>query len=379
MATVTGSEFGDALLGTSAADALNGNGGDDVLTGLAGADTLSGGAGADRFLFLAPTESPATGTPDTIADFVSGTDRLEFFDAAGIALRSEAYAYASSVAATVAAIGADAAVADRIVFFTDGVDGYLYCKGAGTAASFDGLLLKLAGRTANVAAADLTLDAIGLPPGPGSGLSGTTIDVVAYAWKSHALLSGVSIGNGSATQTSDTSGTVHFTNTSAFSLDLATTRPVPAAEAAQTGQAVNLQDAIAILKMIVGLDVNGAGKPLSPYQAIAADFDANGGVTLTDAIGVLKHVVGLAAPQPAWVFAAESDTAMPARANLNPGVVAAALTVDVAGDPSVGVVGVLRGDVDGSWSGGGTSLSAAYFDDLVAGHPTLNLSQFGVY
>ena len=43
----------------------------------------------------------------------------------------------------------------------------------------------------------------------------------------------------------------------------------PGAEATLTDQAVNLQDAIAILKMIVGLEVNGAGKALSPYQALA--------------------------------------------------------------------------------------------------------------
>ncbi len=45
--------------------------------------------------------------------------------------------------------------------------------------------------------------------------------------------------------------------------------------------------------MVVGLDVNDSGKPLSPYQALAADFNGDGVVSLTDAIGVLKHVVGL--------------------------------------------------------------------------------------
>jgi len=67
---------------------------------------------------------------------------------------------------------------------------------------------------------------------------------------------------------------------------------------ANKNAAVNLSDAIAILKMIVGLNVNNNNAPLSPYQSIAADFDQSGDVGLTDAIGVLKMVVGLAAPAP---------------------------------------------------------------------------------
>jgi Ca2+-binding RTX toxin-like protein len=66
--------------------------------------------------------------------------------------------------------------------------------------------------------------------------------------------------------------------------------------------AVNLTDAIAILKMIVGLNVNSNNTALSPYQAIAADFDQSGDVGLTDAIGVLKMVVGLSAPTPTWKY-----------------------------------------------------------------------------
>ena len=88
-------------------------------------------------------------------------------------------------------------------------------------------------------------------------------------------------------------------------------RAIPSAEATATSAAVNLQDAIAILKMIVGLEVNGTGKALSPDQALAADYDGNGLVQLTDAIGVLKHVVGLTAPDPVWRFVNELDTTVP--------------------------------------------------------------------
>jgi hypothetical protein len=137
--------------------------------------------------------------------------------------------------------------------------------------------------------------------------------------------------------------------------------------------------------MIVGLEVNGAGKPLSPYQALAADFDGNGSVNLTDAINVLKHVVGLNAPSPAWVFVDEADFSMPARATLSPGTVPATLSGVVA-DESVGLVAVLRGDVDGNWSqpAGSSTLPTDYFETLVselnATSPVqFNLTQWGVY
>ena len=157
-------------------------------------------------------------------------------------------------------------------------------------------------------------------------------------------------------------------------------RGIPSAEAAATSQAVNLQDAIAILKMIVGLDVNGAGKALSPYQAYAADFDGNGKVELSDAIGVLKHVVGLPAPDVQWLFFNEADASVPGKSSLNPGAMPAlTATLATTGATHVGLVGVLRGDVDGSYGGGGSqSLDLAYFQHLAA-DTGLNLTQFGVY
>ena len=153
----------------------------------------------------------------------------------------------------------------------------------------------------------------------------------------------------------------------------------------QTDAAVNLQDAIAILKMIVGLDVNGAGKALSPYQAMAADYDGNGSVQLSDAIGVLKHVVGLPGATPQWVFFDEADTGIPGKATLNPGAVPG-VTADlpgVAAQIHVGLVGVLRGDVDGSYAGAPGSqdldvVQPTYIADLARDHG-LQLSQFGVY
>jgi len=200
---------------------------------------------------------------------------------------------------------------------------------------------------------------------PTSTVVAPLLQVVAYAWKSHALLDAVSFPS---------SGDIPV---------LVPVRDVPVDEAVITNAAVNLQDAIAVLKMIVGLDVNGVGKPLSPYQALAADFDGSGGVNLTDAIGVLKHVVGLTAPAPAWLFVDEADTTMAARATLSPGPVTTTVSTDITTNTSVGLVGILRGDVDGSWTApaGSTTLDTSYFSTLVAtlNDGAINTAQWGIY
>ena len=213
---------------------------------------------------------------------------------------------------------------------------------------------------------------------------GKTADITAYSWKAHTLLSGVSLTAGTETSASDASGTASFTAVTDTTLAFTASRAIPSAEATATSAAVNLQDAIAILKMIVGLEVNGTNKALSPYQALAADYDGNGLVQLTDAIGVLKHVVGLTAPDPVWRFVNELDATVPSKTTLSLGVAQTSITASLsASSPvKVGLVGYLTGDVDGSFAGatGSSSLTKTYFDTLVAAHPTeLSLAQFGVY
>jgi Ca2+-binding RTX toxin-like protein len=69
--TLSGEGGNDTLLGESGNDTLTGGAGNDTLIGGIGTDSLRGGTGADRFQFLAPTEGI-----DTIADFVSATDKI---------------------------------------------------------------------------------------------------------------------------------------------------------------------------------------------------------------------------------------------------------------------------------------------------------------
>ena len=107
--------------------------------------------------------------------------------------------------------------------------------------------------------------------------------------------------------------------------------------------------------MIVGLNVNSNNTALSPYQAIAADFDQSGDVGLTDAIGVLKMVVGLSAPTPSWRYYDDTklNSAYTSAQSLNPkGWTTTAVISDTGtADSSFKLVGVLTGDVDGSWTG----------------------------
>ena len=107
------------------------------------------------------------------------------------------------------------------------------------------------------------------------------------------------------------------------------------ASAANDKGAVDLLDAIAILKSIVGLTT------LNDYQQIAANFDKVNGVDLNDAIGILKYVVGLPAPTPEWIFVDKGDATYH---------LADSMTIDMTADTEVNLIGIVKGDVNGSWA-----------------------------
>ncbi|HYF20063.1 MAG TPA: Ig-like domain-containing protein, partial [Ramlibacter sp.] len=164
------------------------------------------------------------------------------------------------------------------------------------------------------------------------------------------------------------------------SYDLAASRG-----AADTGSAVNTADALAALRISLGLNANrdpdGSGPLqaalLSPYQVIAADINADGAVTTGDALAILRLAVKAPTTvKPAWEFLPETLDLW------NELTQASALTRTHAGwdramaaelmqDTTVNLVGVLRGDVNGSWQppGGGLDLDVTdpgYFQLLAA-------------
>lgn len=71
-----GSGGPDVLEGDQGDDTLLGGSGNDTLTGGTGSDFINGGSGRDAFRFTS-IPSPANGV-DTVVDFVSGTDQLQF-------------------------------------------------------------------------------------------------------------------------------------------------------------------------------------------------------------------------------------------------------------------------------------------------------------
>lgn len=71
--TLVGNDAANMLSGGAGRDVISGGAGDDRLIGGAGADSLTGGAGSDTFVFATPADKG-----DKIADFLVGTDLLEF-------------------------------------------------------------------------------------------------------------------------------------------------------------------------------------------------------------------------------------------------------------------------------------------------------------
>ncbi len=113
--------------------------------------------------------------------------------------------------------------------------------------------------------------------------------------------------------------------------------------------AVTAADALAALKMAVGLNPNSTGTVVSPYQYLAADVNHDGKIRSTDALNILKMVVGLeTAPQDEWIFVPESvGSETMTRNHVDWSEAAIAVTLDH--DTVLDLIGVVKGDVDGSW------------------------------
>jgi len=115
--------------------------------------------------------------------------------------------------------------------------------------------------------------------------------------------------------------------------------------------AVTVDDALAALKMAVGLNPNADSSTVSPYQFLAADINHDGKIRATDALNILKMAVGLSsAPEEEWIFVHEtvgSQTMTCNSVDWSNADIAVALNHDVELD----LIGIVKGDVDGSWVG----------------------------
>jgi hypothetical protein len=145
----------------------------------------------------------------------------------------------------------------------------------------------------------------------------------------------------------------------------------------ETGNAINSADALAALKIAVGRSPNADGLPASPYQLIAADVNQDGKVTSADALAILKMAVKRSDALPReWLFVSESQDFWDETANNGQGGYTISRTnvtwnkdlqATVTQDTTVNLIAVLKGDVNGSWTGasGTQSLPNSYFSDLV--------------
>jgi hypothetical protein len=191
-----------------------------------------------------------------------------------------------------------------------------------------------------------------------------SVQGMAYHWKSHMLLGQVNLHSpsqsGLATSTA-TPGTFELAGIASSPVALSASRG-----AGDTGSAITSADALAALRIATGVNPNpdpdGAGPQqqlkLSPYQVMAADVNKDGKVTSADALAILRMATNHATALPKeWYFVKEtqdlwnettnSSALTRQAANWDSGLGSVALS---SGANSLNLVGVLKGDVNGSWS-----------------------------
>jgi hypothetical protein len=199
-----------------------------------------------------------------------------------------------------------------------------------------------------------------------------------YHWKTHTLLKDVSVGidSLSITSKSNAAGAYTLNSIEAQSIKLAASLPQTTLETGS--RVINSLDALAALKISVGLNPNLDGSPVSPYQLIAADVNRDGRVNSLDALAILKMAVGRSdAPAREWLFVSESQDFWDETANNGQGGYTVSRTnvtwnkdlqTSVSQDTTVNLLAVLKGDVNGTWTGPNTDvqiLPNSYFVDLV--------------
>ena len=110
---------------------------------------------------------------------------------------------------------------------------------------------------------------------------------------------------------------------------------------------ITSSDALDALRLSVGLSTQSG--TASAFDFIAADFNQDGKITSGDALEILKFSVGLEGGSlPEWVFL-KSDIAVGAVTKNDVSYESAATFYVGETDATIGLVGVLIGDVNGSY------------------------------
>ena len=122
----------------------------------------------------------------------------------------------------------------------------------------------------------------------------------------------------------------------------------------QEASAVHANDALAALKMALEINPNNDGSTLLPYQFLAADINQDGKVRANDALNILKMAVGIeTAPDDKWIFVSEEEALAATMSRKAVDWSVADIDVHLNADTQLDLIGIVKGDVDGSWVGVG--------------------------
>jgi len=114
-------------------------------------------------------------------------------------------------------------------------------------------------------------------------------------------------------------------------------------------KAISSQDALDALKLSVGMTTSAGTK--TAFDFISADFNQDGKVSSQDALAILKNAVGLPTTEQAeWVFV-DTNGDYSGVSKSNTSYTEGVSIADLTADTSVGLTGILIGDVNDSYSG----------------------------
>lgn len=180
-------------------------------------------------------------------------------------------------------------------------------------------------------------------------------------WKSGKALPGVGVGvfDGATEFKTGSDGTLNaqsFQDPDGVDDGQTVLNPTLAADPKQAS--ITLTDVLGALKVYLNKPLDAAYD--SPYKYIAADFQGDGDVDLSDVLSLLKYYLKKPVDAaPSWVFVDSAQTVTVGSQNLPASNIAgqalskshavpADIDVDLNSDTPLQLIGVLRGDLDGS-------------------------------
>ena len=119
---------------------------------------------------------------------------------------------------------------------------------------------------------------------------------------------------------------------------------------------ITLTDVLGALKVYLNKPLDATYD--NPYKYVAADFEGDGDVDLSDVLSLLKYYLNKpTTTSPKWVFVDKGNTLGESPASAIQGqalskitALPAPIVVDVRDNADIELVGILRGDVDCSWT-----------------------------